>query len=690
MPNNQLPVLNTLSIALGLLTVLYSCSSSNAPVVSDGTILYPYRVKDKWGFCTEDKQLAIPCVYETVFFSNHFYAGQIREGQQVCYNNRATLINNAAKIILTKSGAILLNYLEAPEKPSGGDPVVDDPLLIEILAAIKKSDDWQSIPASTIHFADTNYHVQKLPDTALYLHSRFPELAIVKNGSKTGIFNFMTMSYFIAPDEVSAKDMMEMGLLYSRKNRQDNIPEPEMENADIAKRRDDPNTSYEYEVRECRPMVSNNSLGHIKRLKSLRTVERYNLRQFYDNEYNLLLDKIEQMECIYGNHFLVQRVSSIDSLTRQRITTEFVYDAKNNKIVAFTPKPADELKRDGMMFYYHDKYVHRTYYYNYKGKHIATIYNIAAQKDKTIKQLTSRDIGYDGQACNHYITAIRDNDEQPFRIYDEEFNLLDTTIDDIVGQNDYYFIIKKGGKVGLTDAVFDIILPPLYDSLRIVNNLNMAVHKDGLQYIVDGRGNTLYGGKVFDYVSITPLNGKYLAWKTGSIESTRGRVENGITNVYIIDTAGNIISDWEVNTARHNFELTATGKILKTPIVRRSGKHLIELYDPETGDVKSAPYVTSMSLEYKGNALLIQCYNRNEEAALLSANDLSIVVPFGKYEGFSSPEITTKEGMKAGIFVTAKPLETDEEERIPHITDPSGKQANIGYYSLDGTAYWKD
>ena len=55
--------------------------------------LIPYRKKDKWGFCTPDKKIVIPCIYD--------FNGTFREGlAKVKRNGKLGLINKSGQLVI--------------------------------------------------------------------------------------------------------------------------------------------------------------------------------------------------------------------------------------------------------------------------------------------------------------------------------------------------------------------------------------------------------------------------------------------------------------------------------------------------------------------------------------------------------------------------------------------------------------
>lgn len=691
-----------------LLLPAFNSQAGKDDDTNTGAPFYPYRIKDKWGFCTAGKTIVIPCQYERVFFTQKYYIG-ISGRHYTLYDVHAKRIDSAAAVYLLPEGAVLL-----VNATKNQDETIN-PQQARFMELMAEIDVWDQIQPAKAKVLDRNYHSEALSDSVIALHKHFNDILWLRNGSKQGIYD-ATERKFVVPMQEATVHLT--GDLFVVKRSDSDISFIDLQGihkrlppkaagatdiqADVMQftlREGNTNKVYDSTGRlllqhvGANPVVTNvtgetRTLGYSMYKAAAETatsLQRNNRLQFLDRTGKLRLENIGEMESLYGTYYIVHHRDAMN-----RLDDSYIYNAATYKKVFDIFKNGRELNKDHLLFKERDTAGKNTRIYSYKGDRLMTLYDTVMYRGTYPEEIIGRfSAGYTNKYGSHYskgYTAVRPGKQYPFIVYDDDFNVVSKDYDVIVDMhigNTTALRVRRNGKWGVLDALdFHALIPVVYDSVQYSTQPYVHVWKEGKGFWVDTANKVLFGGKDFDYVDAHAVKGRWLAMQLAQQKQERGTSykKPEALQVWIIDAEGRQLAAWKgSNDKGYDYKLTAAGTIIRYGRDDYYKRRLpAQVYDPATGKEQTLPYaVTNVEL-YDGVPVLITCINEEGERGMVSPAGLQTVVPFAPDVYYRTRNAMFLDGMKQGLLLSTINNSDKEEE------------TGIGFYSIDGIAYWKD
>lgn len=691
--------------ALLMLTGILSSCNSNATkidITNAKAPFYPYRIKDKWGFCTANKAIVIPCKYDHVFFTQKYYMG-IRGNRYTLYDTHAKPVDSAAMVYLLP-GNELLAVAATKQKEMMSQ---QQSHFMEIMEA---TGNWDYIRPAKARVLDSNYHSELLADSVIALHKYFKGILWVRNGNKQGIYDVSHRKYLVpvqqakirmAGDYFVVKHSDANADIIDLQGNKINLPLDAADAVDIepnplqyAIRKDNKNMIYDstgkliVQDENATPVVIGNK-GTTSKIGYRRynnvpiagdILSQNNRLEFYDNSGKLKLSGVEEMENFYDKYFIVHHRDSA-----RRLDDSYVYDAVTGKKVFDIFKNGNELNKEYVVFKDHDAANRRTNVYSYKGDLLMTMSDTATYHgvypEELIYHLSAVHRSEDGNFSKNY-TALRPDKQHHFTVYDDDFNIVSKDLDAINEMqmgNSYTLRVKRNGKWGVLDEYdFHELIPAVYDSIQWNTQRYVHVWKDGKAFWVDTANNVLFNGKDFDAIDPDGVGGHWLAMKLILQKQNFGTAyrKPEVARAYIIDANGKEIANWEGSADKgYEYKLTGKGNILRYGHDDYKKRIQVQVLDAATGETHTLSSVLNNVDLCNGVALVIECSN-GKGAGVVSADDLQPLVPFKPDIFYMSRPAIFLDGMKQGILLSE--VYGNNEETL------------IGFYSKDGVAYWKE
>lgn len=406
--------------------------------------------------------------------------------------------------------------------------------------------------------------------------------------------------------------------------------------------------------------------------------------QLVDTLGNIILPSVSEIMRLSNGMLIVRNK---DTITRKTIDIG-VYDYRSRKFSYKNSDPRNKIGFfGGFMEIVDMNQVH--HYMTWDGREIMrsdTMQQTVSREELIVGfSFTSPDSSrYAGMIVNRAYHAIRSHTSQPFTVYDDAFNVINTKYTSLlsVGTLRHWIAFQSRGKWGLLNYLFKPEIPEISDSVVYVEHDRYAVvERKSTKYRIDLiNKDTIWGD--YDWLSPVPVQGKSLAVRYIKEEHPRAfRLEFRAENLYLIDKAGKATDSFNVHeTNSYLYLLTPNGQILSYPDYYpiNDSEREVKLYGK---GIKKLPYKFEKLITSYDKALAIECRNVKDEIGLVSALDFSIIVPFAKYERISAfpfllpPRDGKGKGLE-GIFLYAQ---TGGHEIIP-----------FGFYSILGKKYWKD
>ena len=385
---------------------------------------------------------------------------------------------------------------------------------------------------------------------------------------------------------------------------------------------------------------------------------------------------------------------------------EYLYDTKLNSVSTLTTRSQGIPNSIGLNVVTKDG---QRLYYNMDGKLLATIDDSALNGHKEELFVRKLQITLTDSACRatgiyrRIYYAVRSHTNERFAVYDDHFKKLNELYDsfqylDPAKQVSY----KRNGKWGMLDCEFKEIAPPIFD--RPLNNWQTCAigEVNGIKKRLDLQTFRIIDMTLFDEFDLSHYGGKYLAVSYFFLRKKNYFQSNDrVITLFITDSSGKVLDSSVRNDYySYKYAFTSNGKIIKYPDNDQSVTDCY-LTDGIRGKEKVCPYTFGRMEMCRGVALLIECRNEKGELGIISANDFSIVVPFGKYDYlFTYPKTISSAGdddqvmealeIKGGTNEMHEASVNSETRMMSALTGqdvPSDREV-IGYYSLSGKKYW--
>jgi hypothetical protein len=365
-----------------------------------------------------------------------------------------------------------------------------------------------------------------------------------------------------------------------------------------------------------------------------------------------------------------------------------------------TPNTAGfrEIKKDGMH-----------YFYTPNGELITAIADttILFRKDwnlyKKIELRLPDSVYRSTGVFQHTYWAFRNDTAKPYVVFDEHFNKIDRRFEAFTPfANGHWTSFRRHGKWGLLDNEFKEVIPPIYDNeIRdITDSTAVGIINGSKKFIFISSGRTVSIDS-FDLFNISNTNNKRLAvqYLPPQPNGMRSRM---VKTVFITDNSGAVLDTLTVNDIQpFQYSFTGTGNILKSPDRDYHTDAATQTYNLATKKPKQCPYPVFSVEKCNGRALLLQCQNDKGELGMLSADNFSIVVPFGKYDFmFTYPEELSFKGheepvidaliIKGGTNAMHHAANSSRFDSMLRGQAMKSDRETVGYFTADGKKYWKE
>jgi len=724
------PLLSLLVTILLLVTAQLSFAT--------GKYRLPYRHGDQWGLADENGAIVIPCKYLTIEYEYPFaIVTDPRDTTQIIFDLNGSAIDTGLLIDKLDSGSHLLytiahtgdvisRYRATDNEPNP----YNQPLMFP------HSTGWITfnyILSCHIINADRTRHV--VPGIVIALADN--RYALTANNNKCGIYDLYTMSYTIAPEFDSFVYIKPSFLLGYKGNKTgvydvtgkqypftvpanahfidghtgnyvtvEKLPPSARDGRPKTYRLTSPGGQIlipEQRVWEYLPEHSATpaSIRLRKKADSMKYGE--GVWQLADLNANIVCDNVEDITRIRGNVFKV--TVRID---RQTIS-ELSYDAEKGTLSKYEEGTNNATKNYRGFF---EVNVNGTQYYSTdKGQLITPIADAARYAYESryyLKlELTNQDAEeYNAGIYHKTYYAFRSDTNNHFIVYDGNYNFIDSSYEELRDHMQGEWIAaRKNGKWGLLNYQFREVTKPVFDVAPRADEEYATGTVGGIKKKQNIATQRLVDINRFDEFGQSSFGNKYIAVSYKPKQSCNN-YPNIIKAVFVTDSNGKILDSLSENDADESvfsYTFTTTGKIARfSQNSTRSQEIFImpSLHGPR----KKCPYPATAELLDK-KICLLKCTNNNNQVALLSPDDMKVVIPFGKYGKFTispssfAPVSGNASRLEALLIQGSTSDQVESEDPFERMQAMMSKQLQgsqnkdeytIGFYTATGKACWKN
>ncbi len=425
--------------------------------------------------------------------------------------------------------------------------------------------------------------------------------------------------------------------------------------------------------------------------------------QLADLNGQILLPSAGDITHIEGNLY---RITDNSGGKRQ----EYIYDMVQKKTI-ISADQQENISPDNNGFYTTTKdRIH--YYYTNKGALITTVadtisswqkeWNLVKKIDLKLEDSVWRKTG----VFTKTYYAFRSTVNEHFTVYDQHYNKINTDYEGFTPfvSSSKWISFQKNGKWGLVDYDFKEVIPPLYDNMLTTDDSCAIGIVAGVKKRINLRTFRAIDITGFDDFGFSYFGNKFLALKNmferpGSYHFLYPRTQT----IYVTNSNGKIIDSMLQNdTQLYKYEFTAKGKIIKYPDRdRMEHEGEVSIIGKTKESYKNCPYKFFKAEVYYGKALLLQCVNDSDELGMISADDFSVVVPFGKYSFmFTYPSklpSVNKDGRDLEVLLikggTNEMHDAANNSRNMNLIQGKPMQSDresVGYYLGNGEKLWSE
>ena len=429
--------------------------------------------------------------------------------------------------------------------------------------------------------------------------------------------------------------------------------------------------------------------------------ERQSVFEIADLNGSILVTSAQVIDPVSGSIYHIQDIGPDKKEFNYDVAQKHLAEATNGKSVV-TPNTQGfrEVKKDGQRLFYNDK-----------GDLLEAIADTTIYFHKEWNFLKKMSLVYDDTTARrtgkfeNIFYAFRTSLNEHYTVYDANYNKINSDYEDLTPfvSSSKWVSFKKDGKWGLADNKFNEVIPATYDKMMRSEAGYAIGERNGRKYWIDLHTMRSVDMTGLDVFNESTYGDKHLALKY-AYQRPQPMVTpiKNVETIYITDSVGTRLdSSVQYDREGYNYGFTGNGNIIKYPSR--------EFYDTpyayvfknlRNKPVRSKYYCTNDEL-CSGKVLLLQCRNEQNELGLLSADDFSVVVPFGKYDYFftypASYPATDGSGKTIEVLLITGGTEAmhnamnDPDRMLKQMRGqqvPSGDREAIGYYSLTGKKYW--
>jgi WG containing repeat len=453
-------------------------------------------------------------------------------------------------------------------------------------------------------------------------------------------------------------------------------------------------------------MPSAGSPRYIRMRKSYDSVkERESVFQMADLDGNILLRSAQVIDQIDSVSYHVQDVGPEKRDICFNIRTKAITDYA----------PLKNVPHDGKGFNQIDTGGKRTLFNN-NGEVIAVVADTTILYHKEWNFIKKIVLKYDDTTIrrtrvygNTYF-AFRSSLREHFTLYDEQYNKINSDYEDLTPfvSSSKWISFKKNGKWGVADNTFKEVVPAIYDKMLTINYNNTAIGEvSGTRYYID-----LQTLRRIDMTGLDAIaDGSYADHLLGLKYATNYRgaytdYARRVAMLCLLDTAGHRLDSAAQNDdLPYSYCFTTKGNIIKTLSQDAIGYEKTYAY-LLTG-LHGQPRRTALPVfsveKCGGNVLMLQCLDDDQQLTMISANDLSTVVPLGKYSFMFTYPTTFDAIDGSGQKLEMLLIKGGTDAMHDAMNDPANlmksmmgqpvpasDREDIGYYSMDGKEYWSN
>ncbi len=738
------------------LIVLFSFSI----VTAKGKFLIPYKKGNYWGISDEQGAMVLPAKYGSVKYDNAYVIAQdtTKQAHIIFFDLAGHPIDTCAYYIyLSADRVCMMNEVktDAAERFKINDATstfpfqlklpwsrIKPPYAAHILLPNKTK---KQLPGLMVAFASNNIlaaievhnkvGVYDLDVDSFVIHPVFDSIKLIKPGMLLGmkggdapmLFDYTGKIYAFHPDpnalyvdQVSGNYVLRQKLIQSVKVDTESITIDKVTGKPIVKLRTRPASNAGYrtsgyalmsnEGKTLIPADRDWEYGrtsidpqYIRMRKTFDSIkERQSVFEIADLNGSILITSAQEINPVSGGIYHILDVGPDKRDFYYNFDLKKIVEPENGKpVVMPNTQGFREVKKDGQRLFYNDK-----------GDLLAAIADTTIYFHKEWNFLKKMSLIYDDTTARrtgkfeNFFYAFRTSLNERFTIYDANYNKINADYEDLTPfvSSSKWVSFKKDGKWGLAGNTFNEVIPATYDKMMRSEAGYAIGELNGQKYWIDlhtMRRVNITGLDVFDESSFGDkhLGLKYVYQRPQPLVAPSSKVQT----IYITDSVGTRMDSAVQNDiAPYKYAFTGNGNIVKYPSR--------EFYDTPYAyifktvrdkPVKSRYYFGSAEL-CDGKVVLLQCRNEGGELGLLSADDFSIVVPFGKYDYFFTYPNTYAATDGSGKMIDVLLITGGTEEMHNAMNDrdrllkqmrgqqvPTGDREAIGYYSLTGKKYWE-
>lgn len=709
------------SISIILLNSIFAYPQTT--LVGEHDILIPYKKKNSWGLCTQNKKVIVGAKYIYIDYKHPYY---------FCVEENAfhfDIISSNGKLIDTCQTYFLLDTHRCIILKSTGQIMPSDIQLIDTKTAkYREHSRLQEFIHDARMYEIVNDKLQQLTkgttrfvsmkNQAWYMDAKYVYKCVITVDGKSGLYDIKNKNFiiqpkyqhlrFVEPYMVVAyndnKDLKTYNIwgdsISSNIQYKDAVYIDEDNGNYIVERYNDTaskgvviNTSekYEYELRnkyDSTLVPFNNNWTLFPDNKNARLIRREiripGKRRYFllqDTEGNILIPQYQEMNSVFLKH--LYEVTDINE-EKHKTFTYGIFNSDLKKYI-WQDDSLQWLKRKSDMHMAVIEKDTMLYFYDDKGKLLEKIgrYNRMMHKDwNLMKHVSVRKASIEDLNIfsNENYYALRSSKNDAWKIYNQQFEIVEgiEDIQELQGQSNY-FAFMHNQKWGICDASLHEILPPLYESIQ-TDRKYYKLMKDSILTRIDQKTLEHVPGKNYHQISNYQVQGIWmgLLFDANKQSNSSGKISDSVT-IDLIDKSGTVLYSIRRNAAYRKYALTQLGDILEYP--KESNYLLPTILIQKITGIETELQYQFQSIEetnyIQDDVISLQCYKQEKASGLVDAATFETIIPFGKYNGSTHPQ-------------TYKNKLGDEVKGI-HIyqRDENEEAYDFGFYSANGIKFWE-